>query len=72
MSDNVVPITRAPSAAAGNIHCHRCGGQWWRIIRRAGAGDVISGGVLLAATDQGDRIVGYSGYFECIDCGATR
>ncbi len=51
---------------------HKCGGDWWRIIRRAGAGDVISGGVLLAATEHGDRIVGHSGYFECLDCGATR
>ena len=71
MADNVVPIGRA-KAATSNVQCHRCGGEWWRLIRRANAGDVISGQVVLEATGHGDRIVGYAGYFECVDCGATR
>jgi hypothetical protein len=67
----VVPLGQARSAST-NVRCHRCGGEWWRLIRRHGAGDVASGAVILHAAEHGDQIVGYSGYFECVECGATR
>lgn len=68
---NVIPLDRARSTTT-NIRCHHCGGEWWRIIRRQGDGAVVTGAVILHATDHGDKVVGYSGYFESVECAATR
>lgn len=71
-ADNVVPIRRAPSAPR-NARCRNCGSEWWCIYRDTPDGlPGAAGGLILIETPDGTRIAGYSGRFQCMDCGTPR